>query len=416
MSLLLDLPDPSEGPVQPLGVFPLPAGFLVLPPAAGADADTARRALLTGDAAAPLPASWAFAGHAFAGRTEAALEALTADAGPFAAYNRFVLAPDDDGWTALAASTQGDLRQLAQAAAWFHGLGDDPPPPLAARRPEVAALLALVTAAGLLGDGHAAAAHMVLAEGAAAARPISPLLAAQLLGELARVETDEEAAVAHLREALALAADARLPGLRASLQLSLALCLHQQAGTSRPALLAAIDAYQEAVHAGLSAESDPAAYGLAQSNLGLAYLTLPMAGPGAPLRMAVAVQAFREALRVYDREAQPEEWASVQLNLANALVYLPSSHPEENLAQAVEIYEELLAARPRALDPLGHARILHNQANALAHLGIFSPALHKLEEAHKLFHWHGEPGLAAAALEQAQQINEKIAAAGSRVD
>ncbi|HBL30103.1 MAG TPA: hypothetical protein DD490_24975, partial [Acidobacteria bacterium] len=55
MSLLLDLPDPSEGPVQPLGVFPLPAGFLVLPPAAGADADTARRALLTGDAAAPLP-------------------------------------------------------------------------------------------------------------------------------------------------------------------------------------------------------------------------------------------------------------------------------------------------------------------------------------------------------------------------
>ncbi|HBL30102.1 MAG TPA: hypothetical protein DD490_24970, partial [Acidobacteria bacterium] len=77
----------------------------------------------------------------------------------------FVLAPDDDGWTALAASTQGDLRQLAQAAAWFHGLGDDPPPPLAARRPEVAALLALVTAAGLLGDGHAAAAHMVLAEG-----------------------------------------------------------------------------------------------------------------------------------------------------------------------------------------------------------------------------------------------------------
>jgi tetratricopeptide (TPR) repeat protein len=403
-------PDDLDDLPQPLGVFPLPAGFLVLPALGVPGEEEARRALLAGDAAAELPAGWSFAGHAYAGRDAEALEALAAAPGALAAYNRFVLSPGEDGWSALTAAAPGDLRLLAQAAAWFHGLAETPPPPPVARRPEARALLALVAAAGLLGDGRTAEAREALADGAAAAREVSPLLAAQLLVELAEIEPDDAAAIQGLREALRLARDARLPGFRASLLLALALRLHQQAGTSRPGLLAAIEAYQEAVHAGLSAESDPLAYGLAQSNLGLAYLTLPMAGPGAPLRMGVAVQAFREALRVYDRDAHPEEWTSAQLNLANALVYLPSSHPEENLAQAVGIYEELLAARPRALDPLGHARILHNQANALAHLGIFAPALHKLEEAHKLFHWHGEPELAAAALEQAHRINQRIAA------
>lgn len=404
-----DLHDLDDLP-QPLGVFPLPAGFLVLPASGAPEEEKAREALGAGDAEAVLPGGWAFAGHAFAGRDAEALDVLAEEPGTLAAYNRFVLAPSAEGWSALVATTQGDLRLLAQAAAWFHGLEEIPPPPLRARRPETRALLSLMTAASLLGDGRTGEACEVLAAGAADARTASRLLAAQLLAELARIEPDDAAAIGHLREALALAHGARLPGLRANLLLALALRLHQQAGSSRPGLLEAIDIYQEAVHAGLSAESDPLAYGLAQSNLGLAYLTLPMAGPGAPLRMGVAVQAFREALRVYDRATHPEEWASAQLNLANALVYLPSSHPEENLAQAVEIYEELLAARPRALDPLGHARILHNQANALAHLGIFAPALHKLDEAHKLFHWHGEPELAAAALEQAREINERLAA------
>jgi len=126
--------------------------------------------------------------------------------------------------------------------------------------------------------------------------------------------------------------------------------------------------------------------------------------------MGVAVQSFREALEVFRRETHPEEWSSARLNLANALQYLPSSHPEENLIQAVEIYEELLGVRNPAVDPLGIARLLANQANALAHLGIFPPALAKLDEARRLFHGHGTPDLAASALEQAERIHERLAA------
>ena len=58
--------------------------------------------------------------------------------------------------------------------------------------------------------------------------------------------------------------------------------------------------------------------------------------------------------------------------------------------QAVEIYEELLQTRSRAEDPVGYARLLANQANALAHLGLFSQSLEKANEAYKSVHWHNE--------------------------
>ena len=89
-------------------------------------------------------------------------------------------------------------------------------------------------------------------------------------------------------------------------------------------------------------------------------------------------------------EEHPDMWASVSMNLANALQYAPSSHPQENLIQAVEIYEDVLQVRSRAKDPVAYALVLLNQANALAHLGIFKPALEKLAESYKLFHWYDQ--------------------------
>jgi len=42
-----------------------------------------------------------------------------------------------------------------------------------------------------------------------------------------------------------------------------------------------------------------------------------MTEAGDHLRTGIAVQSFREALKVYDRETSPEMWVSTQLNLAN---------------------------------------------------------------------------------------------------
>jgi tetratricopeptide (TPR) repeat protein len=110
---------------------------------------------------------------------------------------------------------------------------------------------------------------------------------------------------------------------------------------------------------------------------------------------------------VSDRNRDPEGWASVQMNLANALQYLPSSHPAENLAQAVDAYEEVLQVRTKARDPVAHGRVLLNQANALAHLGIFKPAIEKLAEAMKLLSWYGHDDEAAAARDLLGEIEAR---------
>ncbi|MDX2194072.1 MAG: hypothetical protein NW201_11995 [Gemmatimonadales bacterium] len=181
--------------------------------------------------------------------------------------------------------------------------------------------------------------------------------------------------------------------------------LHQRADGDRSLLLEAARCYQAAVRDGLTRERTPEAWALAQNNLALAYLAIPAAAASDQLRLGVAIQALREALQVYGRETHPAEWASAQGNLANALQYLPSTHPEQNLQQAVQLYDELLEVRRIDADPVGHALVLANRANALAHLGLFQPSLDGLRKAYDLFHLHGRPDEAAAMLEQVEAIN-----------
>ncbi|MCB0037306.1 MAG: tetratricopeptide repeat protein, partial [Anaerolineales bacterium] len=157
-------------------------------------------------------------------------------------------------------------------------------------------------------------------------------------------------------------------------------------------------------------ESHPEYFALCQTNLALAYLTMPMREASDQLRMGIAVQSLREAMEVYRPDTHPDQWASAQLNLANALQYLPSSHPAENLAQAVELYEEILAIRTPTGDPLGYARVQANQANALAHLGIFDHAQTKLNQALPIFEMYGDEEAAASVRGLLGQIGEQLAA------
>ena len=97
------------------------------------------------------------------------------------------------------------------------------------------------------------------------------------------------------------------------------------------------------------------------------------------------------------RDSHPVAWASAQLNLANALQYLPSVHQEQNLDEAVHLYEEVLSYRDENVDPVGVARVLLNQGNALGHLGALVDADEKLTRARALFERVGDPeGVAAA--------------------
>ncbi|NWG21729.1 MAG: hypothetical protein HXY39_15595 [Chloroflexi bacterium] len=401
--------DPGVRP-QPLGIFPLPAGHLVLPPVA--DADPALADLLRGRVPETLPPAWRFFACACAGDAADALAALTDDLSPEAGYNRFVLSGDPTLYRALRAEAQGDLALLLDVVAYTLGLADRPPDP-ADSTGEVRAFVLMACAAYALEHDAPVRAESDLEAGIASALPVSPLLAAQLHLTLAetRLRRPDAAvlAIQHYRQALSLLAGSGLDDVRAHAWLSLGMLYQECAGGQRAPMLEAVKCYQEALRF-FSRAMYPEMYALAQNNLALAYLAMPLTEASDQLRMAIAVQSLREALTVFTREGHPQLWSSTCLNLANALQYLPSARPEEHLAEAIELYEQVLATRDPDADPLGYGRVLANQGNALAHLGIFTHARPKLQEAARRFAAGGDHESAATVREMLQSIEQHVLA------
>lgn len=355
---------------QPLGAFPLPAGYLLVP--AGEDTEDARLALLAGRLPSPWPARMRAHELALADDRDGALAALTGD-DVVTRYNRFVLDPDGVDVDDLRADL-GELGPLVDVVAFVLG-ATETPPALGDADGELAALVLSAQAAHAADPAEAVT---LLEQAAAAAMPVSPPLAGLVLGAAASMAS--EGAVALYERAIRALSDA--PDLRigrAELHLALAAELHETGlvGT-------AIPHYHSALQLVLRDEA-PELWAAAHANLAAAYLTMPMIEASDQLRLGVAVQSLRSALKVYTRETHPERWASTQLNLANSLVYTPSKHQADNLVEAVELYEAVLEVRDRDTDPLGRARVLANQGNALAHLGMFDPAKAKLYEARFLF-------------------------------
>ncbi|MBW0116777.1 hypothetical protein [Pseudonocardia abyssalis] len=360
---------------QPLGAFPLPAGYLLVP--AGEDTEDARLALLAGRVPDVWPARCRAHELAMAGDRDGALAALDGS-DPVTRYNRFVLDPDGTG---PPGAELGEFAPLVDLVSFVLGRSDAPPERGAADG-ELAAVILAAQAAAVLAERDRAVALLDEAAAHAGDSPLGGLL----LGASAQLEPPD--AVARLERALRLLAGAEdLRTGRAELHLALAGALHDPAHPQF--LVRAIPHYHSALQLVLSSEA-PELWASAHADLAAAYLTMPMTEASDQLRLGVAVQSLRNALKVFTREDHPERWASTQLNLANSLVYTPSTHQADNLVEAVELYEAVLEVRDRTTDPLGRARVLANQGNALAHLGMFDPAKAKLYEARFLFEEFGD--------------------------
>ncbi|MFN8070548.1 MAG: hypothetical protein U0R66_01855 [Mycobacterium sp.] len=376
---------------QPLGAFPLPLGYMLIP--ASPDTEGARAALLAGR----LP-EWpaALRAHelALAGDRDGALAQLAGD-DPITRYNRFVMDPDG------ADSAGQDPAELRSALGEFGVLVDvvlfalgrsENPPEVGSATGEVAALVLSTRASKALDEGDVAGAIELLDAAADHAATGSAPLRGVLLGAAGSVaaQVNPGEAVSRFEQALRALEEADdLRVARAEIHLSLAGLLHEQAVEVPGLLNRAVPHYHSALQLVMREEA-PLLWAAAHADLATAYLTMPMTEASSQLRLGVAAQSLRSALKVYTPEDYPEQWASVQLNLANSLVYTPSSHQAENLIEAVELYEAVLQARDRDTDPLGRARVLANQGNVLAHLGDFDQAKAKLYDARYLFEELGD--------------------------
>lgn len=396
---------------QPVGVLPLPAGELLLPNVPGAEQVVAQ--LAVGVVPVSWPAGLEFYALAVAGDLQGALALLTGATDPVLRFDAFVLAPTALAYAELRSVLPAGIVGLLDAAAFTAGLADQAPDG-AGMDGELLASVLLTRAAEALEHGTAEQAVAFLEQAVEHARLALPALAAQLLGTLAGFATPQDAPQRYA-EALALLPTGAQTQVRAELFYGRAVALQAVAAGHGGMLKEAVRCYQQSLVV-FRRETHPQLFAEAQTNLALCHLATPMVEAGDALRLGIAVQALRDALTVWDRQNFPLHWASVTLNLANALQYLPSTHQQDNLAEAVDHYEELLSVRDRAVDPLGVARVLANQGNALAHLGITDHAHEKLVTARDLFTAAGDVGSAEAVaatlveLEALRLVTQEVSA------
>jgi len=382
---------PAAGSVvarpQPLGVFGLPAGYLLI--ADDPTLDEVRTELAAGRLPASFPDALTYYERALDGDLDGALDLVTGD-DLISQANRMVLDPSHDRLVALldAASTAGDavMVSFAEVLGFVVGLRPEPGDASAVDG-EFAAMVHAARATLALERRNGAGAIDELELATQAADPVSKALAGQLMGQLAHAQLDEggvQRAAVTFQAALDLLEGTDVHVSRAELHVA-AGAMFQEMSEAAPRLMQqAINHYHQAM-ALVNAESAPETFAIANANLGLAYITMPMSEASDQLRIGVAVQSMREALSYFTPESHPERWSSTQLNLANALVYMPSKHQADNIAEAVDLYEDVLTHRDRQTDPHGRARVLANQGNALAHLGMFEEAKLRLHESRAIF-------------------------------
>ncbi|MFI5953079.1 hypothetical protein [Cryptosporangium sp. NPDC051539] len=403
------------GRPQPVGVFSLPAGYLLIADG-GPDVSRARASLVAGRVPAEWPPSLRGVELAHAGDVAGALEAFSGD-GVVDRFNRFVLAPEGVDVAALRAALPAPIAPMVDVVAYAVGLTDQVPA-LGAADGEIAAVVLGARASADLADGAVPAAVDGLRAAAdAVGNPDTPL-AALLLGNAGALAAehglDGDQALTDLTHAVGVLTPTDLTGPRAELHYQLASALHAAAARGTRPLTAAVHHYYTVLQL-IDRESAPALWAAAQADLGTAYLTMPMVEASDQLRTGIAMQCLRAALEVFTREEYPAEWSAAQLNLANALVYAPSAHQADNLVEAVERYEEVLELRTREDDPLGRARLLANQGNALAHLGVFDHAKAKLYEARYLFEESGDHQAVMTVRSVLDEIAKRVVPTPERV-
>jgi tetratricopeptide (TPR) repeat protein len=98
-------------------------------------------------------------------------------------------------------------------------------------------------------------------------------------------------------------------------------------------------------------------WAMSQNNLGAALQSLGEREGGAEgtRRLAEAVEAFRQAFTVYTRDALPQYWAAIQNNLGNTLRSLGErqggAEGARRLAEAVQAYQQALTVFTRDVLP-----------------------------------------------------------------
>lgn len=231
-----------------------------------------------------------------------------------------------------------------------------------------------------------------------------------------------EAARAGFEAAIPAFLESGRPEELAEAEMNLGLVIQNLAGHHRARITDAISAYQRALRT-FDKQRFPKEYAILQNNLATAFLSIPFTDSRARMREALAVQAFEEGLRIVNLVEHPTEYAMLQNNLGNALQYSSSSHMIENNLRALNAYDEALKVRTRVAMPVEYANTLANKANCLRNLpddperpedgnrANLEAARGCYLEAREIFVRAGEVEKARIVAEACEQIDRELLAA-----
>ena len=215
----------------------------------------------------------------------------------------------------------------------------------------------------------------------------------------------------------------------AETELNQGLVLQALAGLGRARLTDAIGAYHRSLRV-FEREAFPQEYAVLHNNLAIAYLSMSATDETGRMREALAVQSFEEVLKVINLIDHPSEYAMINNNLGNALQYASSSHALENNLRALAAYDEALRVRNPLDTPLEYANTIANKANVLrnlmpdpAQVSVGGPpadpqtdALALVREAGALFERHGDAHKAALMRDTRAEIEAELAQRRQRMN
>lgn len=386
---------------QPIGVFPGTAGFFLLPPIE--NGDIVMPSLLQGFIPEPCPKAWQFFLAAVNGEPIERVEELLPDTKE-GYYNRFILYPEEKYYEEAKSMLEGELLLLLDAVAWRLNFKQDPPRFEECTSDEIRAFIVATHAYDAFQQDKWIEAIQLLNDAAQIVEESSPIFSARLLSEVCATKQSlgmmDDKLLDSYKKALELIKDSSFEEMRGELTFQLGTAYQELGEGNKSYYLEAIKCYNKAIKT-YKKEQYPENYAMIHMNLALSYLAMPSNAHNEHLKTAMAIQSLREALRYLDKDNHPDLWCSATINLANALQYAKSSHIEDNLWEAVALYEDVLKIRKKEKDPHAYARLIANQGTALSHLGAFSSAVPKLNEAKQIFEEVGD-------LESKQVVEETL--------
>jgi tetratricopeptide (TPR) repeat protein len=213
-----------------------------------------------------------------------------------------------------------------------------------------------------------------------------------------------------------------LPEEIAELAMNRGLVLQALSGMGRARIQDAILSYQRALKV-FDRQRFPKEFAILHNNLATAFLAVAPGGSNSQMSEALAVSSFEEGLRAVSFTDHPVEYAMLQNNLGNALQSVTSSHSVANSVRALHAYDEALRVRTRKDMPLEYANTLANRATCLwgmpddpenpesSNIANLVEARRLLADARDVFLEHGEMGKVRSINESIVGLDADLAAA-----